>query len=200
MAVPTGLRAGAQLEVCKEQVEWARAEKRTFLRQRIEARLAMLHLGAKDYPAALALISRLLTEARRRTAPARSPAGPTCAWLQKALRALRRWAGRRGVLCDQRRRVLCMGGAVLGNAGHCVGRDCNGLDQLCIVHGDAPALVDIGTVQQACWRSDNATGVLAIRQAARRATQRGWSRRAKHAHVAAHIHPRARGRAPMGVP
>ncbi len=154
MAVPTGLRAGAQLEVCKEQVEWARAEKRTFLRQRIEARLAMLHLGAKDYPAALALISRLLTEARRRTAPARSPAGPTCAWLQKALRALRRWAGRRGVLCDQRRRVLCMGGAVLGNAGHCVGRDCNGLDQLCIVHGDAPALVDIGTVQQACWRSD----------------------------------------------
>jgi len=50
--------------VCKEQVEWARAEKRTFLRQRIEARLATLHLGAKDYPAALALISRLLTEAR----------------------------------------------------------------------------------------------------------------------------------------
>ena len=54
----------AQLEVCKEQVEWARTEKRNFLRQRIEARLATLYLGAKDYPAALALISRLLVEAR----------------------------------------------------------------------------------------------------------------------------------------
>ncbi|KAK9843798.1 hypothetical protein WJX81_006798 [Elliptochloris bilobata] len=54
-----------QLEVCKEQVEWARAEKRMFLRQRIEARLATLYLGAKDYPAALALISRLLVEVKR---------------------------------------------------------------------------------------------------------------------------------------
>ena len=53
-----------QVEVCKEQVEWATKEKRTFLRQRIEARLANLHLGAKDYSAALALISRLLTEVR----------------------------------------------------------------------------------------------------------------------------------------
>ena len=57
-------RGPAQLEVCKEQVEWARGEKRTFLRQRIEARLATLYLGAKDYPPALALISRLLVEAR----------------------------------------------------------------------------------------------------------------------------------------
>ena len=50
--------------MCKEQVEWATREKRTFLRQRIEARLANLHLGAKDYTSALALISRLLTEVR----------------------------------------------------------------------------------------------------------------------------------------
>eukprot|EP00884_Botryococcus_braunii_P002614 jgi/Botrbrau1/12353/Bobra.0239s0005.1 len=54
-----------QLEVCKEQVEWARSEKRTFLRQRIEARLANLYLETKDFPAALALISRLLTEVKR---------------------------------------------------------------------------------------------------------------------------------------
>ena len=53
---------GPQLEMCKEQVEWAKAEKRTFLRQRIEARLANLYLETKDYPAALALIGRLLTE------------------------------------------------------------------------------------------------------------------------------------------
>ena len=51
-----------QLEVCKEQVEWARTEKRTFLRQRIEARLANLYLDTRDYTAALTLISRLLSE------------------------------------------------------------------------------------------------------------------------------------------
>ncbi len=33
-----------QVEVCKSQVEWARTEKRTFLRQRIELRLASLYL------------------------------------------------------------------------------------------------------------------------------------------------------------
>ena len=55
-----------QVEVCKEQVEWARSEKRTFLRQRIEARLANLYLGAKDFSAALALIGRLLTEVSQR--------------------------------------------------------------------------------------------------------------------------------------
>ena len=48
--------ARLQLEVCKEQVEWATAEKRTFLRQRIEVRLAMLQMERRDYPAALALI------------------------------------------------------------------------------------------------------------------------------------------------
>lgn len=52
-----------QMEVCTEQVEWAKAEKRTFLRQRIEARLANLYLSNKDYSSALSLISRLLTEA-----------------------------------------------------------------------------------------------------------------------------------------
>jgi 26S proteasome regulatory subunit N6 len=52
----------AQLEVCREQVEWARSEKRTFLRQRIEARLANLLLEQRDYSGALALISKLLAE------------------------------------------------------------------------------------------------------------------------------------------
>ena len=60
-----------QLEVCREQVEWARSEKRTFLRQRIEARLATLYLGTKDFPAALQLIGKLLTEV--------GP-GMCCAW------------------------------------------------------------------------------------------------------------------------
>lgn len=45
-----------QVEVCKQQVEWAKNEKRTFLRQRIELRLATLYLETKDYKASLDLI------------------------------------------------------------------------------------------------------------------------------------------------
>lgn len=51
-----------QLEVCKEQVQWAQTEKRTFLRQRIEVRLATLYLETRDYTAAISLIGKLLTE------------------------------------------------------------------------------------------------------------------------------------------
>ena len=45
-------------------MEWARSEKRTFLRQRIEARLANLLLEQRDFSGALALISKLLAEVR----------------------------------------------------------------------------------------------------------------------------------------
>lgn len=45
-----------QVTVCKEQVEFAKTEKRTFLRQRIELRLASLYLDTQDFQAALALI------------------------------------------------------------------------------------------------------------------------------------------------
>ena len=45
-----------QLKLCREQAAWAREEKRTFLRQRIETRLAGLLFATKDYPGALALI------------------------------------------------------------------------------------------------------------------------------------------------
>ena len=47
-----------QLKLCREQAAWAREEKRTFLRQRIETRLASLLFATKDYPGALALIGR----------------------------------------------------------------------------------------------------------------------------------------------
>jgi len=54
-----------QVDVCKEQVEWARSEKRTFLRQRIELRLASLYLDMQEYKAALAIIGTLLTEVKK---------------------------------------------------------------------------------------------------------------------------------------
>lgn len=54
-----------QLELCKEMVEWTRQEKRTFLRQRVEARLAALLMETKDYQAALTLINSLVREVRR---------------------------------------------------------------------------------------------------------------------------------------
>lgn len=54
-----------QVQVCKEQVEWAKTEKRTFLRQRIELRLASLHLETKEFPASLAIIATLLSEVKK---------------------------------------------------------------------------------------------------------------------------------------
>jgi len=54
-----------QVALCKEQVEWARQEKRTFLRQRIEARLGMLYLETREFTAAISLIGTLLTEVKR---------------------------------------------------------------------------------------------------------------------------------------
>lgn len=54
-----------QLELCKEMVEWTRQEKRTFLRQRVEARLAALLMETKEYQAALTLINNLVREVRR---------------------------------------------------------------------------------------------------------------------------------------
>ncbi|KAF5830452.1 26S proteasome regulatory subunit [Dunaliella salina] len=53
------------VDVCKEQVEWAKVEKRAFLRQRIELRLASLYLDNKDFQASLALISTVLSEVKK---------------------------------------------------------------------------------------------------------------------------------------
>ncbi|KAG6394590.1 hypothetical protein SASPL_145179 [Salvia splendens] len=54
-----------QISLCKEIVQWTRAEKRTFLRQRIEARLAALLMESKEYSEALNLLSGLIKEVRR---------------------------------------------------------------------------------------------------------------------------------------
>lgn len=54
-----------QIELCRETIEWCRTEKRTFLRQRMEAKLASLYHHTKDYHASLGLISSLLREVKR---------------------------------------------------------------------------------------------------------------------------------------
>lgn len=54
-----------QIELCRETIEWCKAEKRAFLRQRMEAKLAQLYHATKDYHAALGLISALLREVKR---------------------------------------------------------------------------------------------------------------------------------------
>lgn len=54
-----------QITLCREMVEWTRLEKRTFLRQRVEARLAALLMESKEYSEALTLISGLVKEVRR---------------------------------------------------------------------------------------------------------------------------------------
>jgi 26S proteasome regulatory subunit N6 len=53
-----------QVELCKEQVEWTKAEKRTFLRHRVELRLASLYLDTRDYSSALPLISACVPAGR----------------------------------------------------------------------------------------------------------------------------------------
>ncbi|CAN6485474.1 unnamed protein product [Victoria cruziana] len=54
-----------QISLCREMVEWTRAEKRTFLRQRVEARLASLLMENKEYAEALTLLTGLVKEVRR---------------------------------------------------------------------------------------------------------------------------------------
>ncbi|KAL9331111.1 hypothetical protein ACSQ67_000721 [Phaseolus vulgaris] len=54
-----------QIELCRETVQWARAERRTFLRRRLEARLAALLLEDKEYLEAMTLLNGLVKEVRR---------------------------------------------------------------------------------------------------------------------------------------
>ncbi|XP_052186487.1 26S proteasome non-ATPase regulatory subunit 11 homolog [Diospyros lotus] len=54
-----------QISLCREMVQWTRSEKRTFLRQRVEARLAALLMENEEYAEALTLLSGLIKEVRR---------------------------------------------------------------------------------------------------------------------------------------
>eukprot|EP01102_Stenamoeba_stenopodia_P015103 TRINITY_DN5113_c0_g1_i1.p1 TRINITY_DN5113_c0_g1~~TRINITY_DN5113_c0_g1_i1.p1 ORF type:complete len:420 (-),score=127.50 TRINITY_DN5113_c0_g1_i1:167-1426(-) len=54
-----------QIELCKESIAWTKEEKRTFLRQRIETRLAALYLQTREFSSALSIITTLLREVKR---------------------------------------------------------------------------------------------------------------------------------------
>lgn len=54
-----------EVKLCQDGIEWAKKEKRTFLRQSLEARLIALYFDTKLYPDALALGSQLLKELKK---------------------------------------------------------------------------------------------------------------------------------------
>ncbi|MCL4121573.1 UNVERIFIED_CONTAM: hypothetical protein GTU68_063666 [Idotea baltica] len=56
---------GLEVEVCRDNIEWAKNERRTFLRQSLEARLIALFFDTKQYTEALALGSKLLKELKK---------------------------------------------------------------------------------------------------------------------------------------
>ena len=55
----------AAVDLCKECIEWAKEDKRTFLRQALEARLVALYIDSQSYTEALQLGSRLVRELKK---------------------------------------------------------------------------------------------------------------------------------------
>jgi 26S proteasome regulatory subunit N6 len=56
---------GIEVQLCKDCIEWSKQEKRTFLRQSLEARLIALYFDTGMYSDALALGSQLLRELKK---------------------------------------------------------------------------------------------------------------------------------------
>ena len=54
-----------QSDLCEEYIQWCKEQKRTFLRQRIEAKLAALHVSQKRFQAALKLLTDLQAEVKK---------------------------------------------------------------------------------------------------------------------------------------
>lgn len=54
-----------QIGLCQQVVAWCLSEKRSFLRQRVQSKLASLLLKAENYTDSLALVSRLIRELKK---------------------------------------------------------------------------------------------------------------------------------------
>merc|ERR1712110_665682 len=61
----TDPRGDREVQLCKECIEWAKEEKRTFLRQSLESRLVGLYFETERYQAALADGAKLLKELKK---------------------------------------------------------------------------------------------------------------------------------------
>ena len=58
--------AGAeQMQMCLDTIEWCKQEKRTFLRHRIQAKLAAMYFESRDFTKAMALTEELLREVKK---------------------------------------------------------------------------------------------------------------------------------------
>ena len=57
--------APQQSEICRNIIKWCKAEKRTFLRQRVEAKLSFILYEQEKYGEALALVDALLVELKK---------------------------------------------------------------------------------------------------------------------------------------
>jgi len=62
-AIPNTL--DLQAELCKESIQWCIQEKRSFLKQRIQARLAKIYLEMKAFKDALKILNRLVKEVKK---------------------------------------------------------------------------------------------------------------------------------------
>lgn len=56
---------GLQVTMCKESIEWTIAEKRTFLRHRLQTKLCELYRLQREYEAAIETINELIKEIKR---------------------------------------------------------------------------------------------------------------------------------------
>lgn len=54
-----------QVDMCKEIIDWCKGDKRTFLRQRVETKLAALLLAEQKYTEAIELLTKLLAEVKK---------------------------------------------------------------------------------------------------------------------------------------
>uniref|UniRef100_A0A7S1T5K1 PCI domain-containing protein n=1 Tax=Compsopogon caeruleus TaxID=31354 RepID=A0A7S1T5K1_9RHOD len=63
--IPGTKDSGVLQGLCEETIEWCKSEKRTFLRQKIEGRLAALHLESKRFLEAMTILDELLREVKR---------------------------------------------------------------------------------------------------------------------------------------
>lgn len=54
-----------EISLCLEWIEWTKKEKRSFLRQRLESKLASLYMANRQFTQSLEIITRLLSEVKK---------------------------------------------------------------------------------------------------------------------------------------